>query len=240
MRKPNEEQTGHLAGTKKGGSDLLANEIARVLKLKIQYEEYKAGDRLVVRKLCEDFGASETPVKQALNQLMSAGLVTAIPNCGMRVRSFGVEELKQVLTARLMIETFCAKDAVLKVRRDPAFAEQVGMLLERSNKQYERCIADYTKENFYEIPENDRMLHSQIVCAGNNPEIIRMYNGLNSHTGMFTGYSCHTPQSLRNVISEHNAIVEALVICDLDGLRAAIENHIHSTIEIYEKIAAAC
>ena len=230
-------ETGRLAGTKRGGNDLLANEIARIIKQKIQYEEYKGGDRLVVRKLCEDFGASETPVKQALNQLMSVGLVSATPNCGMRVSTFGVEEFKQVLIARKMIEMFCARDAVLKVRRDHAFAEQIKELLERSNRQYERCIEDFTKENFSEIPENDRMLHAQIVCAGENAEIIRMYNGLNSHAGMFTGYSRHSPQTLRNVISQHNEIVEALLICDVDGLRAAIEKHIQSTIEVFEKKA---
>ena len=50
-------------------TELLADEIAQKIRQKIQKQEYAQGDRLTVRWLCEEFGASETPVKQALNQL---------------------------------------------------------------------------------------------------------------------------------------------------------------------------
>ena len=51
-------------------TELLADEIAQKIRQKIQKQEYAQGDRLTVRWLCEEFGASETPVKQALNQLV--------------------------------------------------------------------------------------------------------------------------------------------------------------------------
>ncbi len=56
-------------------TELLADEIAQKIRQKIQKQKYAQGDRLTVRWLCEEFGASETPVKQALNQLVSTGLV---------------------------------------------------------------------------------------------------------------------------------------------------------------------
>ena len=56
-------------------TELLADEIAQKIRQKIQKQEYAQGERLTVRWLCEEFGASETPVKQALNQLVSTGLV---------------------------------------------------------------------------------------------------------------------------------------------------------------------
>ena len=68
------------------GAELLADEIAQKIRAKIQNQQYKAGQRLTVRLLCEEFGTSETPVKQALNQLVTTGLVVSIPKCGMRVR----------------------------------------------------------------------------------------------------------------------------------------------------------
>lgn len=48
-------------------TELLADEIAQKIRQKIQKQEYAQGERLTVRWLCEEFGASETPVKQALN-----------------------------------------------------------------------------------------------------------------------------------------------------------------------------
>lgn len=111
-------------------TELLADEIAQKIRQKIQKQEYAQGDRLTVRWLCEEFGASETPVKQALNQLVSTGLVVSIPKCGMRVRTFTFQDMKNNWEARLMIEQFCAAAAVDTVRRDEQFISNVRKLLQ--------------------------------------------------------------------------------------------------------------
>ena len=214
-------------------SELLANVIADRLRDMIQKQEYRAGDRLTVRRLCEAFSASETPVKQALNQLAATGLVVATPGCGMRVRSFDFGDMKIVLEARLMIEQHCARGAVARVRRDKAFAPAMREMLERSNADYEHCAKDYTRDNFNYAHKGDARMHLAIVESCANPEIIAMYRNLNTHVGMFTGFERHTPDSLHCVIQEHTAIVDALCDCDTDGLRAALEDHIRTTINIY-------
>lgn len=78
------------------GAELLTDEIAQKIKAKIQNRQYKAGQRLTVRLLCEEFGTSETPVKQALNQLVTTGLVVSIPKCGMRVREFNFQDILRI------------------------------------------------------------------------------------------------------------------------------------------------
>ena len=211
---------------------LLANVIAEQLKHKIQSMEYKAGDRLPVRKLCEDFNTSETPVKQALNQLAATGLVAATPKCGMRVRTFTFSDMKNVLEARLMIEQFCARDAVLRVRRDADYADLMRGTLEESDRCYRRCIESFTKENFIRAHETDGKLHSGLVGASQNPEIVNLYRTLNTHAGMFTSFEKHTPQTLQQVIRQHDDIVGALLLCDTDGLRGALERHLRSTLQI--------
>lgn len=215
-------------------TNLLADVIAEQLKIKIQNREYKAGDRLPVRQLCEAFNTSETPVKQALNQLAATGLVVATPKCGMRVRSFSFEDMKNVLEARLMIEQFSARDAVMRCRSDSGFAKSLQALLMQSNEDYEHCIREYTKENFGRAHERDGLLHSALVSACHNPEIIGLYRTLNTHAGMFTSFEKHTPATLRQVISEHTDIVDAALASDTDGLRAALARHISSTLRILE------
>ncbi len=213
---------------------LLANAIAEQLKLRIQNGTYKAGDRLPVRQLCETFNASETPVKQALNQLVATGLLVATPKCGVRVRSFTFEDMKNVLEARLMIELFCARDAVLRVRKDPAYAAEMQNLLDASNRDYHHCIKDFTKANFILAHEGDGRLHSALVNASHNPEIIALYRTLNTHAGMFTSFEKHTSDTLQQVIRDHESIIEALLNCDTDELRSALERHIRSTLRILQ------
>lgn len=215
------------------GAELLADEIAQKISAKIQTQQYKAGERLTVRRLCEEFGTSETPVKQALNQLVTTGLVVSVPKCGMRVRTFDFLDMKNVWEARIMIEQFCAGSAVETARRDEEFVQRIQSILRISNEEYEKCIQNFTQENFAPLHHHDNMLHIEIVNCCQNQEIISMYNGLNAHSGMFVGFRCHTPETLKDVQRQHTEIVKQLLLCDVKGLKKAIGQHIYTTIQIY-------
>lgn len=222
-------------GEMRAGAELLADEIAQKIRCKIQNQEYQPGERLTVRCLCEEFGASETPVKQALNQLVTTGLVVSIPKCGMRVRTFTFQDMKNNWEARMMIEQFCAASVVEMVRHNEQFVKRMQELLERSNSEYEKCIQNYTKENFNSLSECDRLLHTELVKCCRNDQIMNMYQGLNAHAGMFVGFSCHSPESLKEVQRQHTNIVRQLLVCDVEGLKKALEQHIYSTIQIYRQ-----
>lgn len=173
-------------------AQLLADKVARKIQNKIQTQQYAPGERLTVRRLCEEFGTSETPVKQALNQLVTTGLVVSIPKCGMRVRKFSFGEMKENWEARLMIELYCAAAAVEAARQDDNFVAQVQQLLETANRAYRNCIENFTKENFNLLQTPDRNLHSQLVVCCKNQQIIQMYDRLNAHACMFVGYEFHS------------------------------------------------
>lgn len=220
-------------GQNRQGPELLADEVAQKIREKIQSQQYQPGDRLTVRLLCEEFGTSETPVKQALNQLVATGLVVSVPKCGMRVRTFNFQDMKDNWEARLMIEQFCASPAVERARHDEGFVSHMQELLALSNSEYGKCIADYTNENFIKLHEHDRILHNELVRCCRNEQIMSMYNSLNAHSCMFAGYGCHTPETLRQVQKQHTEIVNQLLLCDVDGLKKVLEQHIYSTVQIY-------
>ncbi len=215
------------------GAELLADEIAQKIKNKIQYQEYQPGERLTVRRLCEEYGTSETPVKQALNQLVTTGLVVSVPKCGMRVRTFNFQDMKNIWEARMMIEQFCAHSAVERARRDEDYISWIQDILRVSNAEHEKCIQDYNKENFTRLQQHDRLLHLELVKCCGNDQILDIYNGLNAHSGMFIGFRFHTPDTLRGVCRQHTEIVDQLLLCDEEGLKRAIGQHIYSTIQIY-------
>ena len=215
---------------------LLADEIARKIQDKFQNQQYAPGQRLTVRKLCEEFGASETPIKQALNQLVTTGLVVSIPKCGMRVRKFTFEEMKENWEARLMIELFCAASAVEAARRDDAFVARVQALLQEVNRVYQYCIDEFEQANFNLLLAPDRNLHTELVTCCKNRQIIEMYNRLNAHAGMFVGYEFYNREILYDVMEQHNQLVDRLLLCDLEGLQKAIRTHIYSTIRTYRAL----
>lgn len=222
-----------MEGQARSGAELLADEIAQKIKRKIQYQEYAPGERLTVRRLCEEYGTSETPVKQALNQLVTTGLVVSIPKCGMRVRTFDFRDMKNIWEARMMIEQFCARPAVERARYDEEFVNRIQDILSVSNEEHEKCIKDYRVETFNVLQQHDSLLHLELVKCCHNDQILEMYCSLNAHAGMFVGFNCHNPDTLREVQKQHSEIVGQLLICDEEGLKRAIEQHIYSTIQIY-------
>lgn len=211
---------------------LLAGEIAKGLTWRIQMGQYKAGQRLPVRALCEEFHASETPVKQALNQLMALGLVDAIPKCGMVVHQYAFQDIKENLEVRLMIEQYCARFAVDLASRDEQYITQVEQALEVITKLDLACIESFTQENYNLLTAPDYQFHHLLVESCRNSQIISLYERINSHESMFAGFEGHSQESLKATIQEHQKIVDRLLYADVDGMRAAIREHIVRTIAI--------
>lgn len=219
--------------SKRMGVELLADDIAQKIKHKIQFQEYKPGDRLTVSRLCKEYGASETPVKQALNQLLGTGLVVSIPKCGMRVRTFDFQDMKNNWEARLMIEQYSAPFVIETAKHDEDFVRNLREIIRTSDEEYEKCISNYTIENFNILSVHDSNLHMSLVQCCKNDRIVEMYSDLNAHAGMFMGFKRHSPTTLGGVIHQHDEILKQILLCDTEGLKRALEQHIYSTIQIY-------
>ena len=65
---------------------------------------YAPGSALRQDSLAAEFGTSKIPVREALVQLQSEGLVDIFPNRGFQVRPLAGEELDEVFRLRLQIE----------------------------------------------------------------------------------------------------------------------------------------
>ena len=88
------------------GTTSLADEIAFRLQRKILNGEYPPGSRLVQDELCQLFGVSRTPIREALRKLQAQRLVEVIPNRGAKVRVFDKNELVEVYTIRAELEAY--------------------------------------------------------------------------------------------------------------------------------------
>ena len=214
-------------------SSLLADEIALKIKAGIQNGVYRQNDRLTVRKLCEEYGVSDTPVKQALNQLVATGVAVAIPRCGIKVKSFSKSDMRNTWMARLMIEREAVHYAIEAARCDERFVRTLRALLEQTDREYSNCISDFTKENFSMLSDHDFALHKAIVGSIGNPIITKMYEDLRAHECMFVGFDVHSPSTLALTIEQHDAIADACISGDEEGMLKAVEDHISTTIRLY-------
>jgi len=74
-------------------------------KSKIIYEELKQGilngmykpqQRIITAEVAKEFGASESPVREAIKQLESDGLIENTPYVGAVVTNFDMEDIEEI------------------------------------------------------------------------------------------------------------------------------------------------
>jgi DNA-binding GntR family transcriptional regulator len=81
-----------------------SQKIASSLREEILAGNYSPGQRLVQEEIADRFGGSRIPVREALRDLESEGLVTFVANAGARVAQLTVAECVEVYQMRERIE----------------------------------------------------------------------------------------------------------------------------------------
>src|SRR5436190_3117736 len=73
---------------------------------------FEAGHQLRQDEVAEQFGTSRIPVREALRQLESEGLVTFHPNRGAVVKGLSLEDVLEMLDIRIGLECRALKLAI--------------------------------------------------------------------------------------------------------------------------------
>jgi DNA-binding GntR family transcriptional regulator len=94
------------------------------------------GERLPIEDLAEVLDMSPMPIREALRQLDSVGLVENIPHRGARVTGLSIDDLREVYEARLALEPIAVRHAA--ERFTEADAELARDRLDRHVKAYKR------------------------------------------------------------------------------------------------------
>lgn len=76
---------------------------------------YKPGDKLNELKLAKEFNVSRTPIREALKQLISDGVVENIPNRGIVVIGVSAQDFKDILTVRSAIDQVAIKWSIERI-----------------------------------------------------------------------------------------------------------------------------
>lgn len=167
--------------------------------------EAPPGARLREEELARLFGVSRTPVREALQQLSSEGLVQTSPHQGATVASLSVEDILAIYVVREALEGVSAR---LAARR--ATPEQHVQLL-AIVEEMESNVADSTPA---EMAEMNLRFHAELRNAAGNRYLDRFLSQI-EHVVRRAGHTTYS-HSRRpgSSIAEHRAIVDAVVAGD--------------------------
>jgi DNA-binding GntR family transcriptional regulator len=181
----------------------------------------KPGERLNVEELAEKFGVSLTPVRGAIQQLATEGLIEIRPRSGTFVASLNHQEIDETFKIRCALECLAGEEAVQRISPDD---------LERLRELIRRLKKKVVTEQDRKAHEKDNSeLHQIIVEASGNRKLQEMYHALNAHIKIVRIHAAEAnwPVRMQEEQAEHEAIVSALEARDAAALTAAMRKHIY-------------
>ena len=142
--------------------DTLANVLRRHIADDILVGVFKPGSRLDERSLAEEYGVSRTPVREALKQLVSAGLAESKPHSGSVVRGVEPERVSSLCEASILLESLCARLAASRIT-----AVELGRL----KKVHRACEACHQEGDVDGYALENRRFHSAVIAATQNQDL---------------------------------------------------------------------
>ncbi|MBN2291835.1 MAG: GntR family transcriptional regulator [Pirellulales bacterium] len=209
-----------------------------------------AGDRLSPAALAKEIGISHIPVREAISQLYSEGLVDQLPRRGAFVRRPGREELTELIELRKVLECNAAAQAARRIG-DVELAELEQRLADldevrntqsrlsrvdgHGNGDGQSDVAGCKDEEFIDLLAKwliiDLEFHMVILRAARNRWVLKVLEDTSVMTRMFSqrtdrpeNWSDAAAFSKENY-DVHAAIVEAICNHDPKASRKAMAVH---------------
>lgn len=192
------------------------HQIADWLREEIVKGHLSPGAQLKQDVLAAHLRTSPGPVREALRQLESEGLVHHIPNRGAFVTAVSADELLRVLLpVRLTIETFAIENA----SDDPETMAELGRLLQLMDDAAERDDLD-------QLNELDVLFHETIVRSARSEHALQLWSSVQPRIRMQIHRLAKRHLSPFAIPEEHRALLQAMVDGGPEGRKAALDEHI--------------
>ena len=199
----------------------IARRVYRVLRQAIVTMQFRPGQALSEQEIADQLGVSRQPVREAFIKLSEAGLLTIRPQRGSFVVKISV---KQVLDARFVREA--VETAV--VRKACETITPAGIAELRDNLKAQWDIADEpVPVRFLEL---DEAFHRAIAIGAECDYAWRIVEETKAQMDRVRYLSVPYATPIRRLISQHQAVLEAIVARDPVKAEAAMGLHLREIL----------
>ena len=204
----------------------LHDETVSRLRALIAEGELAPGSRIQERELCERFGVSRTPLREALKVLASEGLIDLTPHRGARVTQLSGTELRDAFEIVAALEALAGELACARID-DAGIARIAAMQDEMSGHFRRGDLTAYFRCN--------QAIHEAINRAAGNAQLTDVYDLLSRRVRRARYLANHSPERWAAAMHEHEQILDALQRRDGPAcgalLRAHLEHKLYTVVE---------
>lgn len=178
--------------------------VHRILRAAIVGGKFAPDEKINERQLAEQFGVSTTPIKEALRQLESEGLVQTLPRRGVIIR-FNMGWAEEMILARAALESMIGHLAAKRV------SDEACQALQATVRLMETATISGNADELIALNET---FHEQIHRASRCEYLARLIER-------------------QRALGEHRAIAEAIVERNPDRAERSMRDHVVRSGDIY-------
>ena len=170
--------------------------------------------------LAKEMGVSRTPVREALLELASQGLVTFLPRKGVMVNYFTERDVEEVNEIRTAIELAIVE----KVAR--TFANHDFAKLDEALVDNAKAAETHDYDTFLRA---DTAVHHELAVLSGNRRMIAIISNLRDIIHLMSAEALTKPHRLEEVTQEHARVVGAIRSGNVDEAINAMRYHIEQS-----------
>lgn len=183
------------------------------------------GQKININDLSERYGASVTPIKLALNRLISEKIVENFPRQGMKVKDISADEIDEIFDMRLMLDLYYTKEIILSVNYNDELKEELRNNVEEQKQIVSSLNSNSSVEAYLEVYNNDYLFHELLLKSSGNSKIVDLYHHINPF--LYSNYLFRRQSREKDIagVKEHESILNAILTEDEDSLKDALRIH---------------
>ena len=178
---------------------------------------YPPGAHLDETVLAAQFGVSRTPIREALIQLASMGLIVLRPRRGAMVAEIGPQQLVEMFEVMSEFEAMCGRLAARRMTP----AEQKHLLVTHRACEKARDARD-PDAYFYK----NEAFHDAIYSGSHNTFLAEQARALHRRLRPYRRLQLHVRDRVAISFQEHDAVVRAIIAGDGEVTAALLRDHI--------------
>lgn len=203
------------------GGRLTAHEFVReTLRKAILRGDLPGGSRLIQADLAAQLKVSTTPVREALRDLATEGMITLDRHRGGIVRELNWDDMQEIVAIRQAIEPLIVRLAIERITDDDL-------------REAERLHQAMSKEpDVGTWVELNQMFHAIFHSAAGSQRLLAIAAGLQDAAATYVARAqAERPQVRKRSNAEHRALLKALRERDVDAAIAVQLHHIAAPLE---------
>ena len=194
----------------------LADQAANKIRILIKENKLRPGAHINIDSLANEFGISQTPIREALKKLIAEGMAVYKPKAGYSVRNLSLHEYLQVFEILQVMETYLVKElAKIPFIVDLASLREINEELKQGISQGNRDLIGRINDKFHKkLYEN---YHNKLMVD----RLYSLWNEMCSGRNLMYDNKIFT----NRMAAEHEAIISAIENGDPKAAEEAISAH---------------